>query len=413
MTPRIPFQDARRGSRSYTQQLPMNVLLATPEFHTVHDQEDTPLQQVMATPTEPLLGKPPPATFSSQMGPLIRLTRPSNYPGILLFHLVGVYLAVRSYVSSIWHLEVSSATVVRTLYRQTLQRQWSLWIVLCAILLTSSTSMVVNDYYDAKLGRDDVHDQSHALAVGLVSYQLVKAFLMYQYATALLLVPFLPGVLTRFSVVLGLILTYLYTSYLKPITWIKNIVCALLIALSPLTSGAATLHLLQEPSWMLHTWSGWVREVQLLAPSLRLTAVLFTGVLGREILMDCNDVDRDRHADIRTVPVVFGRRFAAKVALACSMVMTALAVSGPVRQVLSLLAKAAPASPFDAIRTLWSSRPGGLAVVRRLSLAVAGSLLVLFRYLQVLRTEAADKATVDRAVEESLTTVLFLLLSFI
>jgi 4-hydroxybenzoate polyprenyltransferase len=373
--------------------------------------DDLPLPTASDTS---LLIKPPPGTFSSKIGPLIQLTRPSNYPGIVLFHLIGVYLAIQSYALSSMggQLDLPSVSLLtRTLYGQTLSQRGSLWMVLLSIVLTSSTSMVVNDYYDAKLGRDDASNKSHALAVGLVSYRLVKAFLMCQYAMALLLVPFLPGALTRLSVIIGLILTYLYTSYLKPITWLKNIVCALLIALSPLTSGAATLHLLQDPGMAT---IGLVRQVQLLVPLLRLTAVLFAGVLGREILMDCNDVERDRIARIQTVPVVYGRRFASRVALGCSFIMSGLAIAGPVAQAIQLLRESSMAmSVTSVIRILTAAGNGGRTVLRRLGLVVVGSALVLRRYWRVAATEASDKAIVDKAVEESLITVLFFLFSFL
>ena len=54
-----------------------------------------------------------------------------------------------------------------------------------------------------------------------------------------------------------------------------------------------------------------------------LCAVLFCGVLHREILMDMNDVDGDRTNGVRTVPVALGKQ----AALAVSAALAAACVS--------------------------------------------------------------------------------------
>jgi 4-hydroxybenzoate polyprenyltransferase len=262
---------------------------------------------------------------------------------------------------------------------------------LLALLLTSSASMVVNDYYDCKLGRDEekLHKSpsGQLLLRGDVPLRVARRFLNYLYAMSLLVLVVVPGIPTRLSVAVGLMLTYYYTQKLKPVCWVKNIVCACLIALSPLTSGTAAVHLI--------TTGRQAFAQSLSIPSLwRLVSVLFFGVLGREVAMDCNDCASDERSGIRTVPVVHGRRYAASVALVSNAVVAFFAVGGPLLQILR-------------------GRVPLSCTVRRLALASIGSAMMLRRSYQVLRSECSDEAIVNRAVNEGLLTVIFFLASFI
>jgi 4-hydroxybenzoate polyprenyltransferase len=264
-------------------------------------------------------------------------------------------------------------------------------MTLLALLLTSSVSMIVNDYYDCKLGRDaeKLHKSpsGQLLLRGDVPLWVARRFLNYLYAVSLLVLVVVPGIPTRLSVVIGLMLTYYYTQDLKPICWVKNIVCASLIALSPLTSGTAAVHL---------TMAGRQAFAQslLISPLWRLVSVLFFGVMAREIAMDCNDCASDERSGIRTVPVVHGKPYAAVVALVSNAIMAFSAIGGPLLQI------ARGGTPVS--RT-----------IRRLALASIGSAMALRRSYQVLRSEGSDRAIMDRAVDEGLLTVIFFLASFI
>lgn len=76
------------------------------------------------TPVEPT------ATVASSFKLLFGMTRPSNFPGVVLLHILGVYLALQSRY-------VGDARLLPTLARP------SMMIVLCCLLLTSAASMVV------------------------------------------------------------------------------------------------------------------------------------------------------------------------------------------------------------------------------------------------------------------------------
>lgn len=335
---------------------------------------------------------------------LFAMTRPKNLPGVVLFHMLGAWLGYQS-------ATLTTSTAMAVSYWQLLSSP-SLMITLLALLLTSATSMVVNDYYDYKIG-NDVASSHNPLCLGGIEGDpttvsgplppiLVKHFTSYLYAAALLAVTLIPGVPARMAVIGGLMLTFWYTRHLKPMTWLKNAVCASLIAASPLTSGVAAL--------------SWMRQIQVTASSfastaslgtsalslarhgslLRLFGIMFIGILGREMTMDINDVQNDVAHNVRTVPVVYGRRFAARVAVGCSVGVSSLAMLGPLLEV------------GGGSQWAWSS-----AVIRRLGLAAAGSLAQLRRSWQVLQTEGRDASVVDVAVEEGLLSVIFIMASFV
>jgi 4-hydroxybenzoate polyprenyltransferase len=254
----------------------------------------------------------------------------------------------------------------------------------------------VNDYFDYQLGID-AHKMYKPLVGGTVPIAVAKRFLYFLYSALLLCLPFVPGVPARISVVVGVMLSYQYTRHLKPITWLKNIVCASLIALSPATSGAAAYSLSSNKSWSLLFG----------VPALwRLVGMNFLGFVGREILMDINDMEDDLAHDVRTVPVAFGRKFAAKVALSCTAAMTVAATMGPVWQIRQAVGSSLTWTTL--LSTLRTS-----PATRKLMLASIGSLAMMRRAWQVYKTEGEDRDIVERAIEEGKLSVMFLLASFV
>jgi 4-hydroxybenzoate polyprenyltransferase len=334
-------------------------------------------------------------TIWSSRHELFRMIRPNNIPGIILFHMLGVYLVMV-------HHHATAGTP-RT-YWSLLLKEPVIWLTLLSTNLVSASSMVVNDYYDAKLGRDTLKQMSSDDTNtndkwilhkdnGVWNKLVTRRFLMYLYAMALCISNCLPGIPTRLSVSCALMMTYLYTVYLKPITWVKNIVCATLIALAPWTSGSCALYLLQQSGSII----GW-NDVWSIPSLWRLFGVLFCGVFGRELLMDCTDVDADRAAGIRTVPVVFGCSVTSKVAMATTGIMTYLAILTPLQQLLQL----------PSAIPLLSGAP-----IRRLLLAVTACGLQISGMSNVVQTNGADRSTIDRMISRSLFTVILLMASFI
>ena len=392
-------------------------------------------------------------TIWSSRRELFKMIRPNNIPGIILFHMLGVYLVLV-------HATTTAATVavggsnglvgVVPSYWTILLKEPVIWLTLISTNLVSATSMVVNDYYDAKLGRDTLkqhqhqwlqqqqqeqqHDDSNSSSTndlaandsndtkwilhpvnGIWNKLVTRRLLMYLYSMALCLSNCLPGIPTRISVNIALMMTYLYTVHFKPITLMKNIVCATLIALAPWTSGSCTLYLLQQQYHVNMIGTGGISLSTLLRggvwaiPSLwRLFGILFAGVLGREILMDCNDVVADRASGIRTIPVVYGCRIASYVATFTTGVMTYLAITAPVQQLLPLVSL--PTISWNALvaARLWTTAP-----FRRLALAGLGCMIQLNGMRKILRTNGADKGVVDEMIQQNLFTVVLLMASFV
>ena len=299
---------------------------------------------------------------------LISMTRPSNLPAVVLLHMLGTYLALQSTPLS------SSSQLWRVLAKP------GSMVTLVALLLTTSTSMLVNDYFDYKLGNDSLKPLK-PLPAHRVDLITAKNFVSILYGIALVCVTLIPGAPARLAMLMGLILTFYYTQHLKPRTWLKNTVCATLTSLAPLTSGISALALMNQT---------WTNPVSL----WRVTAMLFVGILGREMTMDLNDVEDDSAHGVRTVPVKYGRKYASKVTFGCSMIMSVFALSGPIWQVV-----------VEQVRTA--------GAVRRLSLASLGCGLMLRRAYQVFRTKGEDYEVVATAVDEGLLTVVLLMASFV
>eukprot|EP00555_Chaetoceros_dichaeta_P002891 CAMPEP_0198249238 /NCGR_PEP_ID=MMETSP1447-20131203/811_1 /TAXON_ID=420782 /ORGANISM="Chaetoceros dichaeta, Strain CCMP1751" /LENGTH=310 /DNA_ID=CAMNT_0043933813 /DNA_START=85 /DNA_END=1017 /DNA_ORIENTATION=- len=306
----------------------------------------------------------------------------------------------------------------------------SMLATLFSLVLICSTSMMVNDYYDGKSGLDSfklsnpLSDASRAtqshhinpnpnqaykpLASGEVTYPVTKRALTYLYTSLLISATILPGVTARLSVILASMLTYWYTQHLKPKTWLKNVACAALIALAPFTSASAAFHLLTNGSLtgaqgLSMAWS----------QMGRLTLALFSGVMGREIMMDIVDCEADKAASVVTVPVRYGRRFASGVGLGCMVGTSVLTTVGPLVQLLTL---------DKSVGVILRSGGGGLAMVaaalrlpalRRLVLALTASFWLIARAYQVQRTEGRDEIIMDRTIEDSKVCVLLILASFI
>lgn len=374
------------AGRSVTVGLPNSVLLAVSTSTASTDSTDdgnAPLE-LDSTLAPPIITSPQQShhdTIWAERGPLFRMTRPSSIPGVVLFHMIGTYLA----------LEYLGQT---NRYWSVLLKQPCMWLTLLCENLVSSTSMIVNDYYDAKLGRDlykQVNLQKKVLLNGQVTLPMAKRFVTGLYSTALWLVCFLPGVPTRLLVTSSLMLTYLYTKHLKPLFGVKNVVCASLVALTPWTSASAAMHLVGKSS--------------LFVPSLwRLFASLFFGVMGREIMLDCNDVAADKQAGIDTLPVVDGLKFSSTVALGTTVCMSAIATVQPLLNLIK---------SWASTDSLWNALKSSPVTSRRLGFALLSSIIMLRRSWQVYATRGEDPKVTSKAVDESLITVIFLLASFV
>ena len=211
---------------------------------------------------------------------LFLLCRPVNFPIVALFHALGVHQAVQLWASNS-SLPTSSLLL-------SLLKHPSMLVVLLSLLLVTSTSMITNDYYDAKYGVDSTDNKAsdeernhyHPLAWGDVPFSITKTFDSYLYAILLLSSAFVPGVVSRLLVLGGAIITYLYTAHLKPKTWIKNLSCAALVGMSPVTSGLAAWHVLCRGGVETATVGTLPFHLIFMSPLSFLVMTLFAGIMG-------------------------------------------------------------------------------------------------------------------------------------
>lgn len=325
---------------------------------------------------------------SSYIKALFRLMRPGNFPGVLLFHLIGIHLSLKS---------VNESTLRKVL---SVSMCPSMIVTLCAILLVTASSMIVNDFYDAKNGVDmykvihanENHISEKPLVTGDLPLNVARDFLKLLYGSLLLLSAFVPSVGSRLLVMVATMITYCYTSYLKPIVWVKNISCAFLMAVSPLTSAIATTHQLSIP-------------YSLLWPDLWLLIIsLFFGFLGREMLMDINDFDADKRSGIETVPVKYGITSASIIVFGTWILSGIIVSTIPIVTLFQYIYKAK-----DFVFTKLIQE----ASFRQSLLAVSGAIMLSRSAFRVRNNEGVRKDINDIAIEDCKRALLFYLAAFI
>jgi geranylgeranylglycerol-phosphate geranylgeranyltransferase len=177
--------------------------------------------------------------------------------------------------------------------------------------------MAVNDYFDRAVDR--VNRPDKPIPSGRVppdgAVLLAACGYVAVLATACLLDPLALRAVIAFSSTV----TMLYTPFLKRVPVIKNLTVAAVIALAPI---AGALAVSGGAAGGAVTSAG-AEAVRRLSPC---AAFAFFGVVYREVLMDCHDLEGDLAEGVATVPAVVGRGGALAVALASLAVGTASAL---------------------------------------------------------------------------------------
>ena len=156
-------------------------------------------------------------------------------------------------------------------------------------IIVTSGSMLINDYYDHKLGVDnEVTKPGRPLVTGEVRPDAVKYCLKWGYATHLCLLCLVDMASMRLWVLSNTLLTYFYSVHLKPITGLKNFVCAGIVSMA-VGLGAVAM-------------GGRTALVSVWRPMAAVAGLIW----HREIIMDIKDKDGDASAGVRTLPVTFG-----------------------------------------------------------------------------------------------------------
>lgn len=158
-------------------------------------------------------------------------------------------------------------------------------------LFVMSNSMIINDLFDMNV--DKINNPSRPLITGEITKS--EAISLFSFITILneVLTKQLPNVLQLYARLAMIIIT-LYTPIFKKIPLMKNMVCAGLVSFSILFCGKS----FSTNNILLYIA---VQHV-------------FAGSLHNEILLDIKDMEGDKQSNINTIPVLFGKRNAWKLA---------------------------------------------------------------------------------------------------
>lgn len=161
-------------------------------------------------------------------------------------------------------------------------------IVLAALatLFVSAAANAWNDYRDIEIDR--INQPQRPLPSGMVSPRAVLIFSVVLAVLSIILSALISPVALAIAVASNILL-YVYSVWLKSTVLLGNATVALISAMSPIFGGVA---------------AGNPR------PSLWLGAIIFFGILGREVLKTLADYDGDKAHGVNTISTAVGPRAA-------------------------------------------------------------------------------------------------------
>lgn len=155
-----------------------------------------------------------------------------------------------------------------------------------ATLLVLAAANAWNDYRDIDIDR--INQPQRPLPSGMVSPRAVLIFSVVLAVLSVILAALISPTALLIAVASNVLL-YIYSVWLKSTVLLGNATVALISAMSPVFGGVA---------------AGNVR------PSLWLGAIIFVGILGREVLKTLADYDGDQAHHVRTISTAIGPRAA-------------------------------------------------------------------------------------------------------
>ena len=153
-----------------------------------------------------------------------------------------------------------------------------------ATLFVAASSNAWNDYRDIEIDR--INQPRRPLPSGMVTPRAALVFSIVLAVLSLIIAALISPLALLIAVASNALL-YLYSIRLKSTVLLGNITLALISAMSPIFGGVA---------------AGNVR------PSLWLGAIVFVGILGREILKTLADYEGDHAHNVRTIATAWGPR---------------------------------------------------------------------------------------------------------
>ncbi len=220
---------------------------------------------------------------------VVRLIRPGTTLSGILATVVGAYVAVSGQPD--WSRVALAAFVVATI---------------------QGAGNTLNDIFDYEA--DVINKPWRPLPAGKITTReasrLTGALILAGLVTALFL-----GVHNLLLAIVVAVTLYAYAAFLKQTLLIKNLVVATASALT-VVYGAMAVGRLNQSVYLL-------------------VAIIFLGILAREILKDMADVDGDMATGTRTVPIAWGLG-TAKVLFAVCMVATIAAIALSMNELSSI-----------------------------------------------------------------------------
>ena len=223
---------------------------------------------------QPLPRPPPPPTIKQKLKKWTELLRPSSLPPTFLLCATGGWLMNPSLQNLFHSTQFQIATV--------------------CTLLTTASSMVINDIYDIE--NDKIDHPTRPLPSGIISItEAVSTVVLLLGAIGYLSKNYLRADL-QWLLQLSIAIVISYTPILKRIPLVKNISCAFLVSLSLFFNGLSS------------TTTEMTVQTNFPLLCLAMSSVFF-GSLYNELLLDMRDIEGDRVAKIKTLPVLLGRPF--------------------------------------------------------------------------------------------------------
>lgn len=215
----------------------------------------------------------PRTTMAAQAKAIFQMCRPKNLPACVLIHVVA--------------LRIIQAAVASDSSLSALFFSPGVLATLSALLLITSVSMLLNDYYDSKSGVDMENEgigEDKPLVTGVLPRAVVRQVITLMCIAIITSTFNVPSNAAKFGIVASGVAVYYYTEYIKPITWVKNICCATLIAASPIVSALAAFQQLVRDNKAAATL-----DATALVPLGRMVLSMFSWSMSREIVMDIRD----------------------------------------------------------------------------------------------------------------------------
>jgi geranylgeranylglycerol-phosphate geranylgeranyltransferase len=173
-----------------------------------------------------------------------------------------------------------------------------------ATLFISASANAWNDYRDVEIDR--INQPQRPLPSGMVRLETARNFSFILAALSLVIAALISWPAFAIGLASNAML-YLYSIRLKSTVLLGNVTVALISALSPVFGGVAAGNV---------------------GPSLWLAAIIFLGILGREILKTLADYEGDAYNHVRTISTVWGPR-AARTAFFLLLGLTAMIMLAP------------------------------------------------------------------------------------